>query len=337
MVADVAKAGLVDATALSASGGLCRSKANHQRRWFARSKFMHSIITAILVGTLAGCAGQQGSNFRLPNPIAPLTDTLNKFSNSGRYWYRNLPGYRSISPYIADQERYADFVAKYQTQRNISLSESAEIIIQLGIPQYAPDWIKPEMMDLINRAMHNKYGSLPANTVQFAMSDHNLENDMYQDQIQVAFLPVLLFLLVGDAELIELVSFTSVITRISPALRAFLTFERYAKINSAMDDICKQPGMSCQTVTLPSQSEIDIGIIRPDDPGGGYCACNCRAMDPTNPSTMRFGVWTARTCQEAARQSCLLASNRAAVSNQHHVQAKCSDGMNYGMGGGLAR
>lgn len=78
-------------------------------------------------------------------------------------------------------------------------------------------------------------------------------------------------------------------------------------------------------------------IVRPADPGGGKCACKCRAGDATDPSTYRFATWTAPTCQQAAKTACKIASERAGVANQHHSQAQCSDGSNRNAGGGLAR
>jgi len=101
----------------------------------------------------------------------------------------------------------------------------------------------------------------------------------------------------------------------------------------------QEPSPKTQEPTPKTQEQTprDITIRRPDDPGGGRCACNCRAGDASDPSSFRYAVWTAATCGEAAKTACSIAIQRAGVANIHHAQAKCSDGGNYSGSGRLAR
>ena len=75
-----------------------------------------------------------------------------KIPRIGRSWYKSKPGYeKSIAPYVADEERFADFMNKYKERRKLSEKERLEVIVQLGIYKYAPQWIRSEIKAKIDK------------------------------------------------------------------------------------------------------------------------------------------------------------------------------------------
>jgi RHS repeat-associated protein len=66
----------------------------------------------------------------------------------------------------------------------------------------------------------------------------------------------------------------------------------------------------------------------PTQPGGGDCACRCRAGNPGDIPSFRFSERRAGTCYAAAREACRVAVNycTTAGGNPHHSKALCTDG-----------
>lgn len=79
-------------------------------------------------------------------------------------------------------------------------------------------------------------------------------------------------------------------------------------------------------------------IGRPERPGGGRCACTCRAGNANVGGLLGYVMVTAvaRSCPAAAAAACTAAINRVGIAHMHHVLAKCSDGSNRSGSGGIA-
>jgi RHS repeat-associated protein len=69
-------------------------------------------------------------------------------------------------------------------------------------------------------------------------------------------------------------------------------------------------------------------IHDPEEPDRGKCRCRCRAGNPNDVSSYRFGEAQADSCVVAAVVSCKVAGERCTTAggNVHHSKAKCTDG-----------
>jgi RHS repeat-associated protein len=135
-----------------------------------------------------------------------------------------------------------------------------------------------------------------------------------------------------------------IVVQLSPivvnGLSAVAGFIAGVALGEAVNDaVANQPDSSPNPLPVPESSDPPKytprpqsstkapDIERPLPPGGGMCACTCRAGDANQGGYLGFVMVeaVAPTCAQAAQQACKAAINRCEVSHQHHATAKCSD------------
>ena len=84
-----------------------------------------------------------GPNDPILKGLQDFNTKMDRINGTGQFWFKNLSGYKDIATYISNEDQFSAFMNKYNEPRALSEEECLEIIVQLGIAQYAPEWLKP--------------------------------------------------------------------------------------------------------------------------------------------------------------------------------------------------
>lgn len=275
-------------------------------------------IACILVA--CGDVAQNSTN-RLGQELSNLPAQLGG-ALVGKTSYVLVPGfYEKLNPWIVDQAAFSSFVEQHREPKHLSDKENIDVIIQLGIVKYKPEWLTPRAQALIDKAYPGfrtrRAGLDRVEPVQLARNSLSPSEttvdccDPLFAQAALAEPPALLLQspvgMFAAGSYVEAIGFVSGLTVLDILSGGLLTVVAVAAILEVKNQMCAQMGGCTQTEQVNATVGGSNGNCTPDQKTGyqnrveNACGAAVSCTGGDSPATLGQKLSQASRCIDARR------------------------------------